>query len=528
VTYYLTAADNSGGERTAHVTSDIYFLEVIPTENTFRRAPQMGGMGGMAGQRQQSSSLVQNQKHIIAATWKLFKQRKKMAPDRFERDANVIATSQQEVLQRTRMSLRRLEERFSFSDKSYDKAVIHLRKAVEHMESAAEHLFSRQLEKALDPEQAALRAILKAESESRTTMIQIARNRGNSQGGGGGHRERLDLRELFEMEMGRMENRYELPRQAGVRQQKDRQEDTLEKLRELARRQERLNRRQRDAAIRKDRMSEADNRRRLEELRREQEDLIRQANALSKQISRSSRLTNGKQRGNRVQQLDQAMREMREAARSLLQKKPEAAATKGDKALENLRTAETEEQSAESALRAAGRIRKPEGQEPKSREKQLQQAAVDAGDLKRDLEKLQRQVQALRQSNREKQQDSLQPKALAQGDDLDAARERLQGIKRSAEGFLQPWARGEHWAGNARSIYRALSRKEIEDFLSQPDLWKQLLEPIRELESTLREQAELSRSEKKLFFTQEEDIPDSYRQPIQDYYRALSETKRSR
>jgi hypothetical protein len=489
----------------------------------------------MAGQqRQRSSSLVQNQKQVIAATWKLLKQRKGMTTDRFERDVEIVAASQQEIMHRTQMSLRRLEERFSFSDKSYDTAVTHLRQAVEHMKSAAEKLFSRKLADALDPEQAALQAILKAESESRTTLIQIARNFGGAYGGGRDQNERWDLRDLFEMEMGRMENRYELPRQAGVNPHRTQQDDTLEKLRQLARRQERLNRRQRDVANLQDRMDKENRRRRLEELRRDQEELIRQAETLSKQLSQRSRLMDSRKRAHHMQQLDQARRQMREAARSLLKQNPEAAAERGDKVVENLRipvqAANPNRKDSDSSLLNAlnGNTR-----QRMETEERIQQAAVDAGDLRRELEKLQKQVQALRLANRKMQQPNRQTdqqigEATERGDHLSAARKRLQGIRNYAEGLLQPWASGEHWAGNARSIHRSLTRKEIEDFLNQPDLWEQLLAPVRELEATLRKQAELSRAEKKLFLSQDEEIPDPYRQPLNEYYRTLSETTRRR
>ena len=65
------------------------------------------------------------------------------------------------------------------------------------METAAEKLSNRRLEEALEPETEALKAVLKAESESRVTQVQVTRNRGSFGGGAQGLRERQDLRNLF-------------------------------------------------------------------------------------------------------------------------------------------------------------------------------------------------------------------------------------------------------------------------------------------------------------------------------------------
>ena len=81
--------------------------------------------------------------------------------------------------------------------------------------------------------------------------------------------------------------------------------------------------------------------------------------------------------------------------------------------------------------------------------------------------------------------------------------------------------------GNARSIRQQLTQQDIEDFLNQPELFRQLLEPIAELEGALRAQAEMDAINNKLFATPDEDIPDEYRDLVQEYYRVLSENQGS-
>ena len=666
VLYYLTARDNNRIEDAAEVVSDIYFLEVVPTDEAFRRAAQQaGGGGGAGGGRQAASALIENQKNIIAATWKLLKQRRDTSPETFTENITTITDSQRQVMERATLSLRRLSERLSFSDKSYQRAVEHLQQAVTHMEAAIEKLTARQLMQALGPEQSALQAIMKAESESRNTTVQMARRGGGGGGGSQQHREREDLRQLFEMEMGRLENRYELPKQVAGSEPDGNGDDTLEKLQDLARRQERLNREQKDLARRQDRMSAEQRKRRLEELRREQEELRQAAEELSRQMSQLARRDGVRQWSDRQQQMKEAARRMQEAERNLRRQDAGTALSKGQQAIERLRDQEkemrldrkatvsnlidalnrkgralqqqeqgiltrlrtlknqndsesplTETQAlrevndvlaekekmqaelsdAEAMLKTVGRngrtdqpdiadravetLRALKGERVKdrieesrkmleegwlslsmdiedkietsierlskrlqnldrpadpSREERIQQAAADAGGLRRELENLEKEIAALKQNDALNQRSSsgIAPQPDGQGkgspagpNALQRMQQALQRSRRHAQGLVQPWARGESWGGDARSIQRELTQKEVDDFLSQPDLWKNLLAPVRELEAALQAEAKSRQLKKKIFLATEETVPIPYRDLVDDYYRELSRVDR--
>ena len=216
VSYYLTLADNNGLAGPAEIVSDIYFLQVVPTDQEFRRAGgQQGGGGGGGGQGGgESSALVTLQKDIIAATWKLRNQPLDADPVALATDIGIIAESQAEATTRAQQSIERLAERLNFSDDSYDNAVLNLQQAIEQMNLAIAELEKQQVTSALKPEQVALQFILKAEADINRTDIST-QQAGGGGGGGGAQQEREDLRELFEMEMGQLENRYETPQSAG-------------------------------------------------------------------------------------------------------------------------------------------------------------------------------------------------------------------------------------------------------------------------------------------------------------------------
>jgi hypothetical protein len=77
--------------------------------------------------------------------------------------------------------------------------------------------------------------------------------------------------------------------------------------------------------------------------------------------------------------------------------------------------------------------------------------------------------------------------------------------------------------GTARSIRQQLTRQDIEDFLAQPELLQALLQPIIELEGALRAQAERESAATQLYSADEEQIPEAYRELVEEYYRTLSE-----
>ena len=690
VSYFLTLADNNGLNGPAEVISDIYFLQIVPTDQEFRRNPGMsGGQGAGGGQGGDSSALVSVQKDIIAATWKLRNRQSQVSPEELRADAEIIAESQREATGRARMSIDRLAERLNFSDDTYDSAVENLSLAIEQMNLAVGELDKVQITSALQPEQLALQYILKAEANINRTNISMQQGGGGG-GGGSAQQEREDLRELFEMEMGQLENRYETPNSRGGGSQQNQQE--IDKLEELARRQEGLTRAQRNLARREDQMTEEQKRRELERLMRQQEQLSREVAQLAQQMSRGqqsgqsspqsasgSSTSAAQQRESAVQRAAQQMREAAESDSASI------AAARSQKALENLRQqqqrlneqgersvnqlaqnlgqrgqqllqqqrqlqeriAETSRQQGlgqtrqsvrndeslqeliqaqqqqqrdleeiEDMLRAiiargsnedqrlmsqaqeASRDLRPIREEMStssrvlrngmvnlavdieeeiedqleeladslaglnpanqgSESDQLQRAAEDAENLREQVESLQQQALAFNESG---SQQGTQPSLRDMRDQLQRSqqlaeqlqeqlRDQVSGGQQSTQagqagsrGNRQQigGARGESeqragmggavntdgnnlpW-GNARSIRQQLTQQDIEDFINQPELFRQLLQPIIELEGALRAQAELDNINDKLYASFDEEVPEEYRDLVQEYYRVLSE-----
>ena len=692
ISYYLTLADNNALDGPSEVVSDIYFLEVIPTDQEFRRSQQQGGGGGGGQGGGESSALVSVQKDIIAATWKLRNRLRDASNADIEADAEIIAESQREATGRAKMSIDRLSERLSFSDDSYDLAVENLSLAIEQMNLAANDLDSLQVTTALKPEQLALQYVLKAEANINRTDISMNQNSGG--GGGGAQQEREDLRELFEMEMGQLENRYETPNSAS--QAGGTNAEEVNKLEELARRQEALTRAQRNLARREQELEEEQRRRELERLRRQQEQLTADVEKLARELAQNNQGQQSQQPqqsqqrdGGSPQQSQQSQQGQQSAAgqqtaqqdgtaqageataqsaieRALEQMQQAAqsdsaaiAAAQSQKALESLRDQQRElSQEGESSVSQIARRLSERGQELVRNQQALQEGLEEAsrnqglGQTRREARR-DEALEALLDAQRQQQRDieeiedmlravvtrgdsddrSLLTQAQAAtrdlkpirdematsnrvlrngmlnlaidmeqelGDQIDQLaqslarldpsqtqdsegsarqvasdaqqlRQQIESLSEQAEQFNQRNAgeasgtqgtgdtpslaqmreqlessqalaenlsqqlgqqrggttqtlRGEANAvGTARSIRQQLTRRNIEDFLAQPELLQALLQPIVELEGALRAQAELERAATQLFSADEEAIPDAYRELVEQYYRTLSE-----
>ena len=532
ISYYLTLADNNALDGPSEVVSDIYFLEVIPTDQEFRRSQQQDGGGGGGQGGGESSALVSVQKDIIAATWKLRNRLRDASNADIEADAEIIAESQREATGRAKMSIDRLSERLSFSDDSYDLAVENLSLAIEQMNLAANDLDSLQVTTALKPEQLALQYVLKAEANINRTDISMNQNSGG--GGGGAQQEREDLRELFEMEMGQLENRYETPNSAS--QAGGTNAEEVNKLEELARRQEALTRAQRNLARREQELEEEQRRRELERLRRQQEQLTADVEKLARQLAQNNQGQQSQQPqqsqqrdGGSPQQgqqstagqqtaqqdgtaqagestaqsaIERALEQMQQAAQS---DTAAIAAAQSQKALESLRDQQRElSQEGESSVSQIARRLSERGQELVRNQQALQEGLEEAS-----------RNQGLGQTRREARRDEAL-KAL-----LDAQRQQQRDIEEIEDMLRAVVTRGDSDDRSLLTQAQAATRdlKPIRDEMATSNrvLRNGMLNLAIDMEQELGDQIDqLAQSLARLDPSQTQDSEGSARQVASD------------
>ena len=273
VSYYAVARDG----KTA-VQTDMFFIEVRPFELEFFQRQAAGG--GMPGGGEQTE-ISRRQKEILAATWNLIQESKD--PDgqskaEIRENSLLLSEFQLKLRDQAETLARRVKARqLSGTNKDFEAFVENIEKAAEYMGPAGLLLKERKLTESISPEQKALRHLRRAESIFRRIELTFGR------GGGGGQKGR-DLADMFELEMDLEKNQYETG--TGSPQQLEREiDEALEKLRELAKRQEKLAEQQRPSQAQtfSQRWQQEMLRREAEELRRRLEELQQRQQATQQQ-----------------------------------------------------------------------------------------------------------------------------------------------------------------------------------------------------------------------------------------------------
>jgi hypothetical protein len=415
VSYYARARDNDavGGAHAA--STDIYFLTVRPFGQTYRQAEQQGG-GGQGGE-ESPNALSERQRQIVAATHKLVRD-SAATPERQRReDLTTLALGQSRLRDQVNQLAQRVQQRGALSGDTSVRAIAEaLPLAAAEMRSAEEQLGRRRPADALPAEQRALQQLQRAEAAFREVQVSVG---GSSSPGGGGGATPEELADLFGLDADRLRNQYEAVQRGGAERQAASAEvdRTLERLRELAQRQQRESERARreDEAMRQALGAQAgggggggDAQRQLAQ---ETEQLARQLERLAREAPSPAEQQGAQQS---ARQLQAAADEMRRAAAGTSEAAAAAAATaraRLEAARQRLaagREAEGERGVAEARRRAAAlaaeqrrvggdaeRLARGEGRGGAA-ERQLDErkAALDSGvgALEADLDRLAREM----------------------------------------------------------------------------------------------------------------------------------------
>ena len=350
----MRARDITRGSRSNEGRSDIFFLEVRPFEQEFSLA-QSQSMAG-AGHMGSIDDLVNSQKQIVVATWKLDRRGQNVKGAQSPADIRAVGRSEANLQTRvaqTASSLRestmrdprrRLGRGIEPSDGSRagqtmaeEEALV---RAAEAMGRAASSLQALKTSAALPPEMQALNALLKAQALVKKRQVSTQQS---AQGGPGNNNRNYDISTLFDKELRRQqETRYET--RPSSAEQKNGQNDALEKIAELARRQDELLKRQQELA--RQQLADAEMARQLEKLTREQSELRRQAEDLVRSTPSGGDQT--------TRQLREISDDMRNATGDLQRLDSRQAGASGSRALEKLKELERRLRGGEAQRRKAG------------------------------------------------------------------------------------------------------------------------------------------------------------------------------
>ncbi len=343
VSYFARARD-----AVATSTTDIYFLEVEPFDRVIRQGQANQG-GGQ--QQQQGLQLSRQQKQIVVATFSLIEDGRP-DPKELEEDSQTLALVQQRLQTEAQALVDRMERRgVAGADPRFGKLVENLKQAIEYMPPAHLALNLTDPKKALPEEQKALQYLMRAEKVFNEVQVSMSNNPSSN----GLSPE--DLADLVDLELDRTKNQYETLQQNRETQRDEAMDEALEKLKELARRQQQEAERQRRQAMAGGTGSQAS-----------QQDLIDEMEKLARELARLSRNRSD-------QQLSRISRELSRAARDLRQ-----ATSSGQNSQESQRLAQ---QAAERLRQAQESLSQQRQSQAREQIQELQQAAEQlAGDQK--------------------------------------------------------------------------------------------------------------------------------------------------
>src|SRR5690606_25082380 len=245
ISYYARASDNRPGEARGVTVSDIYFMEIRPFGRNYRQAEQAGGgPGGGGGGGGVDGELSQRQREIIAGTFNLVRDRERYSEKEYAEHLVTLKLAQDRLREQVQTLAQRMMNRGVSQDTSFRRIAEMLPTAAQEMERASGRLGDREPQEALPPEQRALQQLQRAEALYRDVQVAMG---GGGGGGGGGSPSAEDLADLFGLELDKLRNQYEVV-QRGEREELQQELDrTMDRLRELARRQEQENERMRQA-----------------------------------------------------------------------------------------------------------------------------------------------------------------------------------------------------------------------------------------------------------------------------------------
>jgi hypothetical protein len=543
IAYYARAADIGRGKRSTEATSDMFFLEVKPFNEEFVSAEsQMSG-----GSDPQVDSLIQGQKEIIASTWNV--ERRSQAA-RSADDVKAIAAAQAELKARAEQQLMPRSMRSRARPPAPQQMLPPVpptrppagdpaETAVGAMGKAVDQLSSERTKDALPHEMTALNGLLQLQAEIRRRQVA----QGNAGSGFGGNRQGQDLSALFDKELQRQQRtNYQTREAAEIRP--DRPETStsaLDRIRDLARRQDDLNRRQRDLA--QANLSPEETKRQLEKLTREQMELRAQTEELVRQLAGDGQATASRDKNASEQagndRLRSAAQDMQSAASNLRRDAPEQAAQSGERAVSELQRLQQQLSSANggrpgSAGRAGG-----DGSPVSS---ELEQTRAIRERLQRAEQQLRDAEARARESGRGTGSTAAgsargtgrgQPGGGASGDpDVQRLRDQYQReLQRAEEALrrLQGSAASSRGDSTPEQEEFSHSAPGTEAFKQDRSDWESLRRhldsALEKYEATVSERSARTPSKDRFSAGGSDRVPDSYGQLISRYFESLAKNK---
>ncbi|MFM7818456.1 MAG: hypothetical protein ACKPGI_16010 [Verrucomicrobiota bacterium] len=335
VSWFLWADDVGPDGAVRRTQTDLFLGEIRPFDEIFREQTSSSSNGGGQESGNQEGSpttrLAELQKQILNATWKIERQRPRATAESHGRDLGTVTESQSQALDQAKDQGSGAED--PRGEALWGAVMTAMEKALSELNASTNR--TQALTSAIAAETAAYQALLRL----REREFQVARNRGQRQQGGREGGDSMRQRQLEELDLTDEANRYETESTAQTATTPERQEQlqVLNRLGELARRQQDLNERLRELQAE---LAKADSesqreeiRRQLKRLQEEEQQMLSDADELRQRMDRAE---NQSRFAEQRRQLEQTRDQMQRASEAASQGSPSQALAAGTRAEEQL------------------------------------------------------------------------------------------------------------------------------------------------------------------------------------------------
>jgi hypothetical protein len=363
VTYHFWTEDLDRDGQPRRIESEMYFAEVRPFEETFREADASATQQRQEQQQQQQGSesgqqaeeLAELQKKILSATWNLLRGIPKSSTDAsrsIQEQLPILLESQNQALEQTEA----LKEQLQAPNAAQDllKVQSSMREAIAELNQSGSETPSIALRGAIKQMRGAYEGLLRLRAREHEVSQSQQQQPSSQRSQSASQRNRQE--QIQQLQLEQDPSRYEeesQPMSEEANSERERRQ-VMNRLDELARRQEDLNEqvRELDLALQsaKDEQEKKELEERLEQLREDQQELVEDADELLERMNEpESRIALEESR----RQIENAREQMQQSERQLREAQPSAALNSGTRAEQSVDQTREQlrEQSSESLQR---------------------------------------------------------------------------------------------------------------------------------------------------------------------------------
>jgi hypothetical protein len=387
--YHFWAEDFGPDGQLRRTESDMFFAEVRPFEEIFREGEQPPGGApsqqppGQSRNGQEAEQLAELQKEIINATWRVIRdERGNTRSAKFAENVDLLQESQGDALAQLEELATKVRDPQSLQH--IDAVRQQMQQAITLLSQAGDESDVNPLPTALTAEQSAYALLLKL----RAREFQVTRSQQSSRSQSQSASQQRRQQQLDELELKQDENRYETQQQAEEQTEQDAQQQemrqVLNRLRELAQRQEDLNKElaQLQSALEQAETEEEKQEieRQLKRLRDQQQELLRETDELNERMQQPENRDQMSEAGER---LEQTRENVRQASEALEQNDAAQALTAGRRAQREFEELRDEfRQQAAGQFNESVRQMREQAQKLDQQQEQLSEQLADLNDTK--------------------------------------------------------------------------------------------------------------------------------------------------